>query len=210
MRVGKDRNGNRVYHLLTSECRSHKHVVRSTFAAELRAATAAADDLICMALTLHELKAPHGPGRAGIGRKLLDEGGLMITTVLCIDGLSVWQSICGAVPKAPAEKTLHVHLRWMRELLDRGVLRFLKWIDTRDMSADGHTKGSITRDDILRLMRGHYEAKHDVSATLPGRLGLMARLTPDWVRPLARHQRLPSTALNRGRMETIRTRMPPR
>ena len=119
MRAGKDRAGKRVYHLLDSQCRSHKHVVRSTFAAELRAATAATDDMICMSLTLHELKAPGGPGPAAEARKLLDDGGTSVHTVLCIDGLSVWHSICGAVSKPPAEKTLHVHLRWMRELLDR-------------------------------------------------------------------------------------------
>ena len=160
MRAGTDRHGKRVYHLLDSQCRSHKHVVRSTFAAELRAATAAADDLICMSLTLHELKQPEGPADSTVARKLLDDGGSLIYTVLCIDGLSVWHSVSSVVPKPPAEKTLHVHVRWLRELIDRKVLRCLRWVDTRDMNADGHTKGTIDREAILQLMLGHYSAKY--------------------------------------------------
>ena len=34
----------------------------------------------------------------------------------------------------------------MRELLDTKVLEALVWLDTRDMVADGLTKGSVDRD----------------------------------------------------------------
>ena len=33
----------------------------------------------------------------------------------------------------------------------------IKWVDTRDMSADGHTKGVISRDLLLKAMRGVVE-----------------------------------------------------
>ena len=44
-----------VVHLLESVCRSHKHVTRSTFSRETLAAVAAADSMIPIAMTLHEV-----------------------------------------------------------------------------------------------------------------------------------------------------------
>ncbi len=41
----------------------------------------------------------------------------------------------------------------MRELLDRRILSELGWSDTRDMTADGLTKGTIDHAHILALMK---------------------------------------------------------
>jgi len=46
---------------------------------------------------------------------------------------------------------------WLKEQLIRRAIRKLRWADTRDMSADGHTKGVIKRDQILQLMLGDFE-----------------------------------------------------
>ena len=55
----------------------------------------------------------------------------------------------------------------MRELLNRQVLNELKWCDTRDMTADGHTKGSVSREALLQLMNGHFKYKHATQSTSP-------------------------------------------
>ena len=44
------------------------------------------------------------------------------------------------------------------------MLRRIRWCDTRDMTADGHTKGSIPRDGLLAVMRGLYGFTHPVKS----------------------------------------------
>ena len=67
----------------------------------------------------------------------------------------------------PSEKSLAGHLLWLRELLDIGLLSVLQWADTRDMSADGHTKGSIDRKAILDLMKGIFRFQHATKEFTP-------------------------------------------
>eukprot|EP00959_Pyramimonas_sp_CCMP1952_P042808 895525-Pyramimonas_sp.AAC.1 len=38
--------------------------------------------------------------------------------------------------------------------MERGIVHNIQWCDTRDMAADGHTKGSIDRDNFLQVMGG--------------------------------------------------------
>ena len=42
----------------------------------------------------------------------------------------------------------------------------LKWCDTRDMSADGHTKGAIDRHALMSIMHGHFRYKHVIQSSL--------------------------------------------
>ena len=42
----------------------------------------------------------------------------------------------------------------MRELLDKHITRYLLWVDTRDMAADGLTKGAVARDASHEIMAG--------------------------------------------------------
>ena len=56
--------------------------------------------------------------------------------------------------KIPAEKNFIVHLLWLKNKLENGVIKQLIWTDTRAMTADGHTKGSIKRTAIHHLMNG--------------------------------------------------------
>ena len=147
-----------IWHLIDSQCKGHKHVTRSSFASEVRAAVAAADEILPLALTLHELKA--GPKPPSETRRLCDEGRLSIKTVLVTDSMSLWAAVAASTMRIPSEKNLAVHMFWLRELLDRRQLHVLRWCDTRDMSADAHTKGSIPRDAILDLMEGYFKYQH--------------------------------------------------
>ena len=54
--------------------------------------------------------------------------------------MSVFAAVTAVFVKTPAEKSLLCHVQFLRELLDRGVLAAIVWLDTRDMLADGLTK----------------------------------------------------------------------
>ena len=64
-------------------------------------------------------------------------------------------------------------------MMDVGVLVNVQWCDTRDMSADGHTKGSIERDSLLEVVSGHQSFKHDVKRFVPFRGGLDDKSKPE-------------------------------
>ena len=80
--------------------------------------------------------------------RLRESGGFAIKVRVCIDATSVWSALEVDRVKPPAEKSLVCHPLWLKELLNRGVLRELRWVDTRDMTADAHTKGSLALDDL--------------------------------------------------------------
>jgi hypothetical protein len=111
-------------------------------------------------MTLHELA--NGPLSKSEARRLREEGGLCFRTTLTVDAMSLFTAIAAATVRVPTEKSLAGHLFWLRELLDNGVLSELVWADTRDMSADGHTKGSIDRRMLLDLMKGNFRFNHAV------------------------------------------------
>ena len=71
-----------------------------------------------------------------------------------IDAMSVYAAITATYIKHPAEKGLLSHVQFVREMLDAGVLKALSWIDTRDMSADGLTKGAVDRAALHSIMDG--------------------------------------------------------
>ena len=79
---------------------------------------------------------------------------------LGIDAYSVFAAVTATQVKAPAEKALLSHVQYLRELLDRGVCKSLIWFDTRDMLADGLTKGAVERAALLALMDGNFQVMH--------------------------------------------------
>ena len=164
MRRGVERHsGEQVWHLLEGTAQSHKNVVRSTFGAELFAITSAADSLIPLLVTVEELAA--GPLPIAQAKRLREEGGWCFKSVLVTDSMSLFQAIHAHKVKIPSEKSLALHLFWLRELLSRQILNELKWCDTRDMTADGHTKGSVDRQALLQLMNGIFKYSHAVQST---------------------------------------------
>ena len=54
-------------------------------------------------------------------------------------------------------------------MLERGIVHCVQWCDTRDMSADGHTKGSIDRDLLYKVMDGIQTFKYDLKKHVPFR-----------------------------------------
>ena len=55
-----------------------------------------------------------------------------------------------------------LQLLWLREQLDCKALTTLAWTDTRNMLADGLTKGTLDRADLRRAMEGYYKSEFEV------------------------------------------------
>ena len=54
-------------------------------------------------------------------------------------------------------------------MMERNIVHCVQWCDTRDMTADGHTKGSIDRELLLQVMSGIQSFKHEVNKYVPYR-----------------------------------------
>ncbi len=96
-----------------------------------------------------------------------DTGGYAITMTPQIDAMSVYAAVTATYIKHPAEKGLLSHVQFIRELLDTGVLKAFLWSDTRDISSDGLTKGSVERLLLHQLMEGFQRSKHECKVWSP-------------------------------------------
>ena len=102
-----------------------------------------------------------GPTTRSEARDLRDNGGYAIPMTLHIDAMSVFAAATATFIKHPAEKGLLSHVQFIRELLDHRVLEALVWNDTRDMAADGLTKGKVDRVALHQIMDGHQIFNHE-------------------------------------------------
>ena len=100
-------------------------------------------------------------------RQLREAGGFVMHSELMIDAMNLFWALTATFPKLPAEKSLFTHLAWLRDLFHTGVPKTLAWVDTRDMYADGMTKGKIAREAILELMSGQYTLRHPAKRFSP-------------------------------------------
>ena len=132
-------------------------MTRSTFSAELLGAGDASDQGILISHMLRELE--EGVMTAEVARDLRMSGGY-IPTALYIDAKSVFAAISATFLKQPAEKSLLCHVQYLRELLDKHILHSIVWLDTRDMGADGLTKGAVSREALHELMAGSMKFRH--------------------------------------------------
>ena len=156
MRIGAGTTASgqgRPCHILDWHCSSLKVVTRSTFASETQAAIAATDSALMLALTMHEIRA--GPVTPRQGMTLLQDGGLNFKINLGVDAMNLVSALRNARLRTPSERTMLCQLLWLKELLQKQLLS-VTWYDTRDMTADGHTKGSIPRTAINEVADGQF------------------------------------------------------
>ena len=78
------------------------------------------------------------------------------------DSYSIFSYLVAAHLKLPAEKSTYYHLAFLREKLVCGLISSYNWTDTRDMVADGLTKGSVDRSALSAVMDGSYSLQHAV------------------------------------------------
>ena len=148
-----------VVHIVDAVCKSQRHVTRSTFSSELLSACDTIDHGMLLALSLHEFSK--GPQSTFSARQLREFGGWDVKLALYVDAMSVYAAVTATFIKIPAEKSLLSHIQYLRELLDTKVLEALAWIDTRDMVADGLTKGAVERDALHECMNGSWKVQHE-------------------------------------------------
>ena len=125
---------------------------------------------------LHEIKV--GVVTQTEARRLREEGGYAVPAALFVDALSVHAAVTATHIKIPAEKSLLSHIRFLRECLDNRVLAAIIWLDTRDMQADGLTKGSVDRAALDEIMAGHTSYKHSNKIWQPKILSAEKKITP--------------------------------
>ena len=109
---------------------------------------------------IYELK--HGIVSAQRARELRTKGGF-VPIALYIDARSVCVATTVVASRVPTEKSLLTHAQYMRELLDIRALLYLVWVDTRDMVADGLTKGAVDRSALHQLMDGRLEFTQELA-----------------------------------------------
>jgi len=83
--------------------------------------------------------------------RMQETGQLLLPLEVCVDAKSVYDALAADPIRVPTEKSLYIHLLAMSDLIRRGVLTKVWWIDTKDMAADALTKGSIDRDVVMQL-----------------------------------------------------------
>ena len=111
-----------------------------------------------------------GRSSAAQALKRRETGGYAVPGALYLDALSVFASVTATFIKTPADNGVLVHCLYLRELLDDGVLSALIWQDTRDMIADGLTKGAVDRQGLHDVMDGVVKVLHECKPWQPKHL----------------------------------------
>ena len=88
--------------LLESVSKRQRHVCRSTWSAELFAATDAVDTLLLLSSALHEIR--HGSQPVATLRQLSETGTFDVVTILAVDAHGLYLSVKGQHSKIPTEK----------------------------------------------------------------------------------------------------------
>ena len=148
-------------HMIDFHVRRQRRVVRSTFSAELNGLIDSLEGLLLIQIAFHQL----GAGTllsADTMAKLLEEGSLTPSASLGTDARSVFDALAAQDVGDPAECSLKLHLLSIRDRLANGTIKILYWFDTRDMVADGLTKGGVDRKLIVGVTeQGFYKPQYE-------------------------------------------------
>ena len=140
-----------VFHLLEFFARKQRRVTRSTYSAELNAASDAFEFGKLIALTVSEIIKPY-PSISSL-MALEERGEFGLPVQLAIDARSVFDSLRAHELKAPTEISLIMFLCQLKEALLCHSLRTLWWVATEDMLADALNKGACSRQKLLEFSR---------------------------------------------------------
>ena len=125
LRRGVTKDGRAVVHLLDSICKSNRLVIRSSYGAELLAAAHGMEDAFPIVITLIEIA--NGVRKPEQIKQYREVGNLEFDVILAIDAEGVYKSLTSRDLKTPAEKTLLGHVAWIREMIQKGIIRRLQW-----------------------------------------------------------------------------------
>ena len=152
-------------HMLDFVARQQRRVVRATFSAELLGSCDTIDRGILLAQLLHEIST--GDNSITGARQRRENGGYNIPAVLYLDAMSVYAAVTASYIKIPADNAMLSHVQYLRELLDQQILDGILWTDTRDMIADGATKGAVDRSLLHECMAGNSCIRHEIKLWQP-------------------------------------------
>ena len=147
-------------HLLEFVSERQRRVIRSTYSGELNGLIDAIELLLLIQMACHQCSTP-GDTTALDMAHMLEDGSLEPPAEAVTDARSVFDSIAATDAGQLAESSLTLHLLAIRDRLRCGTLHALWWSDTRDMLADGLTKGSISRAQLEDATeRGRFRVIH--------------------------------------------------
>ena len=124
---------------------------RSTFAAELNAATGGLDEAQFAALLLHEVLCGFATSWTALSHQF-EKGKLSVPIDLLTDCRSLYDSTINLDDRRNTETNIYLHLQCFRQDFRHGRFRKMVWCSTRDMIADGLTKSSVGRDHIRNCL----------------------------------------------------------
>ena len=97
---------------------------------------------------------------------LMETGQLTPPVEAVTDARSVFDSLAATDVGTLQEGSLVLHLLSLRDRLRVGTLSKAWWSDTRDMLADGLTKGSVSRQQLVECCDlGSYRVEHPTAST---------------------------------------------
>ena len=130
--------------------------MRSTFAAEINGVIDSMEAGTLVQMALHDIFVGDG-GSPEAMLKTLEGGGLYPPQDMTVDARSVYDACASQDAGKPSEESLLLHVLAIRSWLESKRLRALFWEDTREMLADGLTKGGVDRTLLNRACNnGHY------------------------------------------------------
>ena len=149
-------------HLLEFVCRRQRRVVRSTYSAELNGLIDSVEITLLVQFLLHQLFVGTSQSYAQLARAQ-ESGQLKPPVRAATDARAVFDSVKAPDVCEPQECSLKLHLLALRDKVHRGTIESLFWSDTRDMLADGLTKGSVNRTALQTVAEhGKHVLLHEV------------------------------------------------
>ena len=136
-----------VFHILEFFARRQKRVTRSTFASELLSSSDVLDICKLLGFVILEVSQPTTLKQLA---NYEASGKLPLEIEICVDARSVFDALVSEQTRC-SEGGLLMTLLSMKESLRNHLLSRLWWIDTRDMVADGLTKGTVGRAAIINM-----------------------------------------------------------
>ena len=104
-----------------------------------------------MASYIHEIFQP--VGSALEMADVLDEGKLIVPTVLCGDSKGVFEAVQSQSGKCKIDQSFAMHVKALREACAKYQIHEIVWLDNRDMIADPLTKGRTNRQELMKVMQ---------------------------------------------------------
>ena len=152
------------------------HVCRGVWSSELHNQC----DMVEMAAIVagFTFEAAHGPQTGEAMVQAMSKGRVPMAIEALTDSYSIFSYLAAAHLKLPAEKGTYYHLAYLREKLVSRLIGSYTWVDTRDMVADGLTKGRADRTALIAMMHGKFtlddpsHEDHEPSPTTTGQESL--------------------------------------